>query len=295
MKDDRNNGGTAENDGTNLSRRSLLGIAGLAVAAAVLPSSVAEGPKPRSSSSTNGQGISPAMDKLSTYMSEAGERTLPHEVTENTKQHILDTMAAMISGSRLIPGQAALQFVQTYGGKETATVVASQIVCGPIEAALANGMLAHADETDDSHPPSQSHPGCAVVPAALASGERFGISGTHFLRAVALGYDVGPRVTMTLGGQQFEAQSHWSTHSISSTIWGDRGGRLRGEPKRRADAISPGLRSPSILWPWCMEPGHRPHPESVPLCRHDGAQRCYFGPARSSRMDRRGRHLLWQG
>ena len=53
------------------------------------------------------------------------------------------------------------------------------------------------------------------MPAALAAGERFGISGAHFLRAVTLGYDVGPRVTMTLGGQQFESESHWSTHSIS--------------------------------------------------------------------------------
>jgi 2-methylcitrate dehydratase PrpD len=121
----------------------------------------------------------------------------------------------MISGSELTPGRAALQFAGAYGGKEVATVVASKIVCGPIEAAMANGVLAHADETDDSHAPSQSHPGCAVVPAALAAGERFGISGTHFLRAVTLGYDVGPRVTMTLGGQQFEAESHWSTHSIS--------------------------------------------------------------------------------
>jgi 2-methylcitrate dehydratase PrpD len=121
----------------------------------------------------------------------------------------------MISGSELTPGRAALQFVGAYGGKEVATVVASKIVCGPIEAALTNGVLAHADETDDSHAPSQSHPGCAVVPAALAAGERFGIRGTHFLRSVALGYDVGPRFTMTLGGQQFEAESHWSTHSIS--------------------------------------------------------------------------------
>jgi len=136
-------------------------------------------------------------------------------VTEKAKQHILDTVAAMISGSELTPGRAALQFAGAYGGKEVATVVASKIVCGPIEAALTNGMLAHADETDDSHAPSQSHPGCAVVPAALAAGERFGINGTHFLRAVALGYDIGPRVTMTLGGQQFEAESHWSTHSIS--------------------------------------------------------------------------------
>jgi 2-methylcitrate dehydratase PrpD len=148
-------------------------------------------------------------------MSEASARELPDEVTEKTKQHILDTVAAMISGSQLTPGRAALQFAGAYGGKEVATVLASKIVCGPIEAAMTNGVLAHADETDDSHAPSQSHPGCAVVPAALAAGERFGISGTHFLRAVTLGYDIGPRFTMTLGGQQFEAESHWSTHSIS--------------------------------------------------------------------------------
>jgi 2-methylcitrate dehydratase PrpD len=57
-------------------------------------------------------------------------------------------------------------------------VVASNLACGPMEAALANAMLAHSDETDDSHAPSLSHPGCAVVPAALAAGELFGIGGT---------------------------------------------------------------------------------------------------------------------
>ena len=214
MEDDRNNGQPAQHAQATLSRRSLFGIAGLAVAAAVVPL-VAQTTKPSSSGSTMGQGVSPAMDKLSAYMSEASERPLPDEVTEKTTQHILDTLAAMISGSELTPGRAALQFAEGYGGKEVATIVASKILCGPIEAALTNGMLAHADETDDSHSPSQSHPGCAVVPAALAVGERFEISGAHFLRAVALGYDVGPRVTMTLGGQQFEADSHWSTHSIS--------------------------------------------------------------------------------
>lgn len=153
--------------------------------------------------------------KLSAYMSEANGRALPEEVTEKTKHHILDTVAAMSSGSELLPGRTAIQFARSYGGKQVATVVAANFLCGPIEAALTNGVLAHADETDDSHAPSQSHPGCAVIPAALAAGEQFGISGTHFLRAVALGYDVGTRITMTLGGQEFEAGSHWSTHSIS--------------------------------------------------------------------------------
>jgi 2-methylcitrate dehydratase PrpD len=197
------------------SRRSLLELAGLAIAAAAFPSPASGHDSDARPTSPSQAGNSSVMNTLSKYMSEAAERKLPDEVTEKTKQHVLDTLAAMISGSQLLPGQRALQFAQAYGGKEVSTVVASNILCGPIEAALANGVLAHADETDDSHSPSQCHPGCAVIPAALATGEQFGISGAHFLRAVALGYDVGPRVTMTLGGQQFEAQSHWSTHSIA--------------------------------------------------------------------------------
>ena len=84
---------------------------------------------------------------------------------------------------------------------------------------MSNGMLAHSDETDDSHAPSHSHPGCSVVPVALAAAEQFDAEGTRFLRAIALGYDIGPRFTMTLGGQRFEAESHWSTHSISPLFW----------------------------------------------------------------------------
>jgi 2-methylcitrate dehydratase PrpD len=159
------------------------------------------------------------MSKLSTYMSEAGAKPLPDEVTEKTKQHILDTFAAMISGSELPPGRLALGFAREYGGKEVATVVAANMLCGALEAAMVNGVLAHSDETDDSNGPSHSHPGCAVVPSALAAGERFGISGTQFLRAVALGYDVGCRFTITLGAQRYENESHFSTHSIA-TIFG---------------------------------------------------------------------------
>ena len=197
-----------------ITRRDLLEWAGIAVTAAALPSPVAA-----SSSSTrqakSQKSNASVMNPLSEYMSAAANRALPDEVAEKTKHHTLDTLAAMISGSKLLPGQRALQFAQAYGGKEISTVVASNLLCGAIEAAMSNGVLAHADETDDSHSPSQSHPGCAVVPAALAVGEQFGIGGTQLLRAVALGYDIGTRVTMTLGGQQFEAESHWSTHSIS--------------------------------------------------------------------------------
>src|SRR5256884_1858856 len=169
-------------------------------------------------------------------MSQAGTRPLPEEVVEKAKHHILDTFAAMTSGSELPPGRAALQFAQAYGGKEVATVVASRIVCGPLEAAFANGVLAHSDETDDSHGPSRSHPGASVVPAAFAAAEQFGISGAHFLRAVTLGYDVGPRVTMSIGGPGYQAAPPRSTHGPGGAVAAGpaarRGGGLEGTPVR---------------------------------------------------------------
>src|SRR3989454_4024912 len=165
-----------------------------------------------------GKGASAVMATLSTYMSEAAGRDLPADALEKTKHHVLDTLAAMVSGVELPPGQVALKFARAHDTEKTATVVGASILCGAIDAALVNGMLAHSDETDDSHAPSHSHPGCAVVPAALAAGEHFGVSGSRFLRAVALGYDIGTRVTMTLGGFPFQMETHRSSHNFANNF-----------------------------------------------------------------------------
>ncbi len=159
--------------------------------------------------------VSPVMATLSSYMADSGERALPDEVVEKAKHHILDTFAAMISGSDLPPARAALKFARDYTTDATATIAASAMTASPLEAALVNGMLAHSDETDDSNEYSQSHPGCAVIPAALAAGEKFGTDGLHFLRAVTLGYDIGPRVTISLGAVEFRDNSHKATHAIA--------------------------------------------------------------------------------
>jgi 2-methylcitrate dehydratase PrpD len=158
---------------------------------------------------------SPVIMKLGAYMSEAAGRALPEEVTEKTKHHILDTLAAMVSGTQLPPGKVALQFAKAHTGEKVATIAGSTLLCGAIEAAMVNGMLAHSDETDDSHAPSHSHPGCSTVAAALATAEQFGADGTRLLRAVALGYDIGTRVTLTLGGLPYQMETHHSAHSIA--------------------------------------------------------------------------------
>src|SRR5262245_27984101 len=188
---------------SSLSRRALLQAAGGFVAAAAVP--------PLTPTRAAEAAGTTAIDALTAYMASAATRDLPGDTIEKTKHHILDTLAAMVSGAPLPPGRVAHRFARARLGEKTATVAASDIVCGPIEAALANGMLAHSDETDDSHAPSHSHPGCSIVPAALAVGEHFGIDGTRLLRAVALGYDVGPRVTFTLGALPFQMETHHSS------------------------------------------------------------------------------------
>lgn len=191
-----------------ISRRSFVASAAAVPVAVVLSARAADG----------GSAISPVMVKLSDYMSAAAQRPLPEEVVEKTKQHVLDTFAAMVSGADLPPGRFATGFARAHATERTATVAASDVVCGALEAAFANAMLAHADETDDSHAPSQSHPGASVIPSALACGEQFGIDGERFLRAVALGYDIGTRFTMTIGVGESQTVTHISTHALAGNF-----------------------------------------------------------------------------
>jgi 2-methylcitrate dehydratase PrpD len=131
------------------------------------------------------------MDNLVEYMLAARQAKLPAEVIQKGKSHLLDSLAAIVSGSTLKAGKLGLQHARELGGKAECTVLGSNLQTTPILAAFANGMSGHADETDDSN--SQLHPGCAIVPAALAMAESQDRSGDALLRAVILGYDIGFR------------------------------------------------------------------------------------------------------
>jgi 2-methylcitrate dehydratase PrpD len=155
--------------------------------------------------------------QLSEYIAGALKRPLPDAVAEKARHHVLDTIAAMVSGSRLYPGRVAISYGASLGGVPEASVVGTRLHTSATNAALVNGMLAHADETDDSHAPSRTHPGCAVIPAALAVAERSHATGESFLRAVVLGYDVAARMNYAIGADAFAAVSR-STHSVGGVF-----------------------------------------------------------------------------
>jgi 2-methylcitrate dehydratase PrpD len=205
-------------------RRWLINVSGAALLSGALPvaPALAQGAaKPAAAESAEGpvteEPPSPVTVALASYISGALDRELPPPVVAKTKMHVLDTIAAMVSGSRLKAGVAAARYVEILGGKPVATVIGTPMLTSTVNAALANGMAAHGDETDDSHLKARFHPGCGVVPAALATAEAAGRSGNDLLRAVALGYDIGARSIYALGFGKLYTERH-STHSLATTF-----------------------------------------------------------------------------
>jgi 2-methylcitrate dehydratase PrpD len=195
--------------------------------------------------------------RLARYMVEARSRKLPPEVALQTRHRILDTLAAIVSGAHMKPGEMAIRYARAQGGVEEASVVTTDIRTSAVNAALANGMLAHADETDDFEPVTKAHPGSNVVPAALAMGEREGSSGVALLNAVALGYDLCCRLLLALGPDLVRG-SHRSAEGTSSTFGavGAAAALARLDEKGMRHALSYAAQQVSGVWSWVRDAEH---------------------------------------
>jgi 2-methylcitrate dehydratase PrpD len=163
----------------------------------------------------------------------------------------------MVSGARMSPGEAALGYVRALGGVAQANVIASDLQTNPVNAALANAMFAHADETDDFDPTTKAHPGSSAVPAALAMAEKNGSSGTSVIRSVTLGYDLCNRLLLALGTDAVRG-SHRSAEGTSSTFCalGAAAPLARLDEQRMRYAISYAAQQVSGLWSWVKDKDH---------------------------------------
>lgn len=205
------------------------------------------------------QGVSERTARLAGYIAEGPRAAPPAEVLDAAGAHVLDTVAAMVSGAQLVPGRRGAAYVAAQGSRGDATVVGTDRRASAVDAALANGMAAHADETDDSHPESLSHPGCAVVPAALAVGQALGRTGADLLRAVVVGYDVGPRVVLALGRPPALAEaSSYSTHAYAGLFGAVAAASvLHGFDERAArHALSYAAQSAAGVTSWLRDGNH---------------------------------------
>ncbi|MBI5967470.1 MAG: MmgE/PrpD family protein [Deltaproteobacteria bacterium] len=137
-----------------------------------------------------------------------GFEGIPPEAREMTKRFILDTLGTTLAGSSAPGVQAVVDLVGHWGGKEEATVLVFGGKVPAPQAALANSVMAHARDFDDTHDGAVVHANVAVLPSALACAEaRGGVSGRTLITAVALGVDLTCRLGLAVGkGSDFSIQ-----------------------------------------------------------------------------------------
>lgn len=242
-----------------LTRRRLLQGAGGLIAASALPANAAMFVASPLNQAVPAASTAKAdlTGRVAQYIVSVRERSLPPKVILDAKHRILDTLSAMVSGSRLKPGEMAIRFAKSQGGTPEASILATDVKTSAINAALVNGMFGHADETDDVEQVTKAHPGSSVVPTALAMAERESRSGMDVIKAVALGYDICFRFLMALGPDLVRG-SHRGIEgpgaTMGSVATASSLARLNDTEVRYA--LSYGAQQVSGVWSWIQDEDH---------------------------------------
>ncbi len=195
---------------------------------------------------------------LADYICTALDKPLPKPAADAGIAHCLDTVASIVAGSQMHVGPLATAFVRDMEARPESSVIGSSVRTTAINAAMANGCMAHADETDDSHAPSLTHPGCSIVPAALAVAEKYQRSGSELLRAIVLGYDIGTRLSASLGGGVFLDHYDHSSHAFGGTFGSCAAAAAlaRLDSRRTEFALAYAVQLVSGIPCWLRDPDH---------------------------------------
>src|SRR5882762_8458585 len=167
------------------------------------------------------------------------------------KAVVLDTLGAILAGSRLGENQKLADLAIERSGNRTATVIGRARKADPMFATLANGTAGVALEVDEGNRWGGGHPSIHVLPAALAVAEELAVDGRRFIEALVAGYEV----TSRLGGA---SQVRPNVHSHGT--WGTAGAavavaRLRGHDAadiRTVINLATSM-SPANSWQPCFE------------------------------------------
>lgn len=137
-----------------------------------------------------------------------GAEHLPETTIWAAKRHLLDGFGCAVAAMRSDAAPFATALVD---GINEATVIGTRQRASVPRAALANGVLVHALDFDDTHADALVHATAAVLPTALAVGQKVQASGLQMLVAAVAGYEVvtriGAAVTHGFHAQGFHATS----------------------------------------------------------------------------------------
>lgn len=155
------------------------------------------------------------VDRLASFLSALRFEALPADVVEKTKVHIGDTIGSALAGARSAEARIARRAA---GAPGSALIWGTGHRAAAREAALINGVAAHALELDDSG--GCDHSGAVVIPAVLAAiaEAKQPVTGRELIASVAAGYETGRRVLEAAGGYDSHNGLGWHSTGTCGTL-----------------------------------------------------------------------------
>ncbi len=123
---------------------------------------------------------------------------IPRDGIERAKRLILDCIGVSLAAANEPAVEIASAFVQELGGNCQASVIGRGFRTSVLNAALLNGVSAHALDFDDASQTMIGHPTAAILPAVLAVAEHREASGEEVLVAYVVGVELATKLGVSV-------------------------------------------------------------------------------------------------
>jgi 2-methylcitrate dehydratase PrpD len=155
--------------------------------------------------------------KLAKFCKETQFEDLPPEVVKIAKQTILDTLGCGIGTQSDEPEKPKIinKVVKAFKTPPEATVICGKFKAAAPVAGMANGVICHGIDFDDTHGEALTHTSAVIVPAALATAEEMKRSGKDFILSFLLGFEISVRVGMAVMPSHYE---YWHSTATNCTF-----------------------------------------------------------------------------
>jgi 2-methylcitrate dehydratase PrpD len=148
------------------------------------------------------------IEQLATYACRESFARLPDATVRAARRAILDTLGVMLAGSREETAVRARRLIEHRRGPGEASIVGTSERASIEDAALANGVAAHALDYDDVQASLSGHPSVPVLPPALALAERERASGQDLLTAFVVGVEIEAKLGRAVNPAHYEIGWH---------------------------------------------------------------------------------------
>ena len=191
------------------------------------------------------------LDQLAEFVVETRWEDFDPAAIAAAKDVALDTIGAILAGSRLRENANFAALAATMSGSGKATVFGHDVHLQPVWATMVNATAGVSLEMDEGNRLGGGHPSIHVTPGVIAVAEDLGSSGSEALASIIVGYEVISRIGAATTVKA-EVHSHGTWGTIGTAAAAARLMGFHAEQTRVAMNLAMSM-SPANTWTPCIE------------------------------------------